>query len=130
MVTFAGFLVFYLFFAFFSPVLVEISGKIGNVFRICVSLFRSLFHAVFVQLDTINKLLTMRFSELSSGISSADSDFCTTFVVGIFSLHQLIIAYSAAVCAKGLVLFVYLLRKGEVSFRREPGFISPQLRKR
>ena len=35
------------------------------------------------------------------------------FVAGIFNLHQLIIAYSAAVCAKGLVLFVYLLFKGE-----------------
>ncbi len=134
MVTLAGFLVFYLFFAFFSPVLVESNLEKSEMFSEYVYLLVPLtfFTLFFVQLDTINKLLyDAVFGTFLQEFLQRILIFAVTilFVVGIFSLHQLIIAYSAAVCAKGLVLFVYLLRKGEVSFRRQPGFISPQLRK-
>ena len=134
LVSIAGFLAFYIFFLFFSPFLVESNLEKSKMFSDYVYLLLPLtfFTLFFVQLDTINKLLyDAVFGTYLQEILQRILIFTVTmlFVAGIFNLHQLIIAYSAAVCAKGLVLFVYLLFKGEVSFKRQPGFISPHLRK-
>jgi O-antigen/teichoic acid export membrane protein len=134
LVTIAGFLAFYIFFLFFSPFLVESNLEKSKMFSDYVYLLLPLtfFTLFFVQLDTINKLLyDAVFGTFLQEFLQRILIFTVTmlFVAGIFNLHQLIIAYSAAVCAKGLVLFVYLLFKGEVSFKRQPGFISPHLRK-
>ena len=55
--------------------------------------------------------------------------FVLFFVFGWFSLHQLVLAYAGAVSVKALIIFAYLLIKGELDFRPRLNFIDKKLKK-
>lgn len=134
MVMLAGFLLFLLFFWLFKPYLVESNLEKSKMFADYIDLLVPLtfFALIFVQLDIIIKLLydavigmflqefLQRFLILLATL---------LFVFGVLNLHQLILAYSAAVCVKGIILFVYMAVKGELNIRPNIGFVGKKMRK-
>ncbi len=52
------------------------------------------------------------------------------YVFGWFSVHQLVLIYAGVVSAKGVIMFFYLLVKGELSLRPQLKFISQKTKKR
>ncbi|SHF44996.1 Membrane protein involved in the export of O-antigen and teichoic acid [Mariniphaga anaerophila] len=129
-----GFLLFYIFFDFFKPYLVESNLEKSKMFSDYIDLLIPLtfFSLLFVQLDTFNKLLyNAVFGIFLQEFLQRILIFSITllFVLGVLNLHQLILAYAGAVCIKGIVLFFYLLARGEINFRPQLNFIYPKLRK-
>lgn len=51
------------------------------------------------------------------------------FIFRLINLNQLIILFAFAVSLKGILIFFYLLGKGEINLRHERGFIKKPLRK-
>ncbi|MDD4108718.1 MAG: oligosaccharide flippase family protein [Prolixibacteraceae bacterium] len=129
-----GFLLFLIFFLFFKPFLVESNLEKSKMFADYIDLLipLTLFVLLFVQLDIFNKLLyNAVFGTFLQEFFQRILIFAVTllFVFNVLNLHQFILAYTIAVCAKTVVLFVYLLVQGEVSVKPQLNFIHPKLRK-
>ncbi|RIH64610.1 lipopolysaccharide biosynthesis protein [Mariniphaga sediminis] len=129
-----GFLLFLIFFWFFRPYLVESNLEKSKIFADYIDLLIPLtfFALLFVQLDTFNKLLyNAVFGTFLQEFLQRILIFSVTllFVFNILNLHQLILTYTVAVCAKTVVLIGYLVAKGEMNLKPQLKFIQPKLRK-
>ena len=134
MVMLTGFLLFILFFWFIKPYLVESNLEKSMMFADYIDLLVPLtfFTLLFVQLDIFNKLLynAVFGMFLQEFLQRALILLVVLlFVFQIINLHQLILTYSAAVCAKGVILFLHLAFKGELNFRPRLRFIDRKMRK-
>ncbi|WP_372932012.1 lipopolysaccharide biosynthesis protein [Mariniphaga sediminis] len=134
MVILTGFLLFLIFFWFFRPYLVESNLEKSKIFADYIDLLIPLtfFALLFVQLDTFNKLLyNAVFGTFLQEFLQRILIFSVTllFVFNILNLHQLILTYTVAVCAKTVVLIGYLVAKGEMNLKPQLKFIQPKLRK-
>jgi O-antigen/teichoic acid export membrane protein len=90
------------------------------------------FALLFVQLDTFNKLLyNAVFGTFLQEFLQRALIFAVTilFILNVFDLHQLVLAYVIAVCAKTVVLIGFLLANGELNLKPNFRFIEPKLRK-
>lgn len=133
MVMLTGFLLFLIFFWFFRPYLVESNLEKSKIFADYINLLipLTLFALLFVQLDTFNKLLyNAVFGTFLQEFLQRILIFTITllFVFNILNLHQLILTYTVAVCAKTVVLIGYLVAKGEMNLKPQLKFIQPKLR--
>ncbi len=133
MVMAAGFALFLVTYFLFSPWLIENNLEKSRLFSEYVWLLIPLtfFTLLFTVLDSYNRMLY----DVVFGIFL--SDFLQRllilivvllFVTGLLNLHQLVITYAGVVSAKGAIIFFYLLVKGEVNLRPEPGFVTKKLR--
>jgi O-antigen/teichoic acid export membrane protein len=134
LVMLAGFLLFLLVFWSLKSWLVESNMEKSEMFSEYLYLIVpvTFFTLLFTQLDVFNKLLydAVFGTFLQEFLQRALILTVTLlFVFGILNLHQLILAYAAAVSAKGAVIFVYLLVKKELSLKPRLQFIKPHLRK-
>lgn len=134
MVMLTGFILFLVFFWFFRPYLVESNLEKSKLFADYIDLLVPLtfFALLFVQLDTFNKLLyNAVFGTFLQEFLQRILIFAVTvlFVFNVLNLHQLVLAYVVAVCAKAVVLIGYLLAKGEMSLKPQLDFIQPKFRK-
>ncbi len=134
MVMLAGFILFLVFFWFFRPYLVESNLEKSKLFAEYIDLLVPLtfFALLFVQLDTFNKLLyNAVFGTFLQEFLQRILIFAVTllFVFNVLNLHQLVLAYVIAVCAKTVVLIGFLLANGELNLRPNFRFIEPKLRK-
>ena len=119
---------------FIEPVIINNNLEKSKLFADYVYLLLpiTLFTLLFVQLDMINKVLyDAVLGAFLQEFLQRLLIFTVTilFIFGVFNLHQLILAYATAVCVKGLVMFLYLLVKGEMSFKPRLKFIDKKLRK-
>lgn len=134
MVMLAGFILFLIFFWFFRPYLVESNLEKSKMFADYIDLLipLTLFALLFVQLDTFNKLLyNAVFGTFLQEFLQRILIFTVTllFVLNVLNLHQLVLAYVIAVCAKTVVLIGFLLANGELNVKPNLKFIDPKLRK-
>lgn len=130
----AGFILFLVFFWFFRPYLVESNLEKSKLFADYIDLLIPLtfFALLFVQLDTFNKLLyNAVFGTFLQEFLQRILIFTVTlfFVFNVLNLHQLVLAYVIAVCAKTVVLIGFLLANGELNLKPNFRFIDPKLRK-
>jgi O-antigen/teichoic acid export membrane protein len=130
----AGFLIFIVFYYLYKDTLVETNIEKSKLFADYVYLLVPLtfFSLIFNFLDTYNKVLYnavlgtflqeffQRFLILSSVV---------LYIFNILTFNQLVIAFTVAVCVKGVILFIYLLLKGEISLHPKHGFIDKKLKK-
>ena len=134
MVMITGFLLFLLVYFVFSPWLAENNAEKSRLFSEYIWLLIPLtfFTLLYTILDSYNKLL------YDAVFGTFLSEFLQrvlilvvvlTFVAGLMNIHQLIIFYAVAVCAKGAVLLGYLVMKGQVDLRPPRGFVSNNLKK-
>ena len=130
----AGFLLFLVAFWLLKPWLVESNLEKSELFTEYVNLLVPLtfFMLLFSFLDVFNKLL----------YDAVLGTFLTEFLQRVFilvvvifyvfrwfSLQQLVLAYAVVVSVKALIIFIYLLMKGELDFRPNLGFIDKKLKK-
>ncbi|MDD4424484.1 MAG: oligosaccharide flippase family protein [Mariniphaga sp.] len=128
-----GFILFLIFFWFFKPYLVESNLEKSKMFADYIDLLLPLtfFTLIYVQLDVYNKVLyNAVFGIFLQEFLQRLLIIVITllFVFQVLNLHQLVIAYAAAVCAKGGFLILFLALKGELSFRPNLRFIDRKLR--
>lgn len=117
-----------------SPVLIESNLEKSKLFADYVYLIIPItfFTAVFTFFDVYNKLLyDAVFGTFLQEFLQRILILIVTllYIIKIFDLNQLIIAYAVAVCLKAIVIFFYLLRRKEIDFRPRLNFIDRQLRK-
>lgn len=129
-----GFLLFLVVYYFTKSYLVESNIEKSLMFADYIYLLIPLtfFTLLFIQLDIFNKLLyNAVFGTFLQEFYQRILILIVTllFVFKLFNLNQLIISYTIIVCSKGIVLFIYLLLKGEVSFKPRLKFIDTKLRK-
>jgi O-antigen/teichoic acid export membrane protein len=129
----AGFSLFLVVYFIFAPWLAENNLEKSQLFSEYIYLLIPLtfFTLLFTVLDSYNRLL------YDAVFGTFLSEFLQRllillvvlfFVTGLFNLHQLIIAYAGAACAKGAIIFLYLLVKKQINLRPKPGFVSKKLR--
>lgn len=111
-----GFILFFIAFIFFKPLIVENNIEKSKLFAEYVDLVLPLtfFTLLFVQLDMVNKVLydAVLGAFLQEFLQRVLIFLITIlFILEIFDLHQLVMAYASVVCLKGLLMFVYLLAK-------------------
>ncbi len=129
-----GFILFLVAFLFLKPWLVESNLEKSELFTKYVNLLIPLtfFMLLFSILDVFNKLLYD--AVLGTFLTEFLQRFfilivVLLFVFGWLSLHQLVLAYAGVVSLKGLIIFIYLLIKGELDFRPKLHFIDGKLKK-
>lgn len=129
----SGFALFFIAFWFLKPWLVESNLEKSELFTEYVNLLVPLtfFMLLFSFLDIFNKLLYD--AVLGTFLSEFLQRFFILVVVLLFvfdwiSLHQLVLAYAGVVSLKGLIIFFYLLIKGELNFRPQLHFIDKKLK--
>jgi O-antigen/teichoic acid export membrane protein len=134
MVTLTGFLLFLAAFWFLKPWLIisniEKSGLFTEYINLIIPV--TFFLLLFNLLDIFNKLLYNAvfgtfLKELVQRILILG--IVLLFIFKLISLHTLILAYAGAISAKGVVIFIYLLAKGEINFRPRIDFIDKKLKK-
>ncbi|WP_299579073.1 polysaccharide biosynthesis C-terminal domain-containing protein [uncultured Sunxiuqinia sp.] len=138
---FLGSLVFILGFALFlatyysfKPLLIESNLEKSTLFANYVHLLIPLtfFSMAFVFLDAYNRML---YDAVTGTFLQEFIQRLLLFIivvlyaVGLISLNALIWLYTAAVCAKGLLLLLFLWRKGEIHIQSRPQRITPELKK-
>ncbi len=133
-VMFLGFSLFLILFWFMNSWLVESNLEKSKLFADYLYLLIPLtfFTLLFTQLDVFNKLLydAVFGTFLQEFLQRLLILLATLlFVFRFINIHQLILAYAALVSAKGVIIFVYLLMKKEISFRPQLQFVKPTLRK-
>ncbi|MDD3737963.1 MAG: oligosaccharide flippase family protein [Lentimicrobiaceae bacterium] len=129
-----GFSLIMLFFALFYPYFVasniEKSYLLSEYAYLIIPM--TFFVLIFNYLDTYNKLL------YDAVLGTFLQEFLQRvlilislilFILKVINLQTFIILYSASVCAKAVVIFIYLLIKGNISFKPNLKFISPELRR-
>ena len=130
----AGFMIFLALFFYFRPWLIESNLEKSKLFSDYVNLLipLTLFTILYINLDTYNRLL------YNAVFGTFLNEFLqrvfiitilVVFILDLFSLHQLILAYAAAVSLKGAIIFIYLLLKGHINLRPDFSFIDKNLRK-
>ncbi len=129
-----GFILFAIAFYFFKPLIIENNIEKSKLFADYVGLLIPLtfFTLLFVQLDMVNKVLydAVLGAFLQEFLQRVLILLATLlFIFNILDLHQLVLAYASVVCLKGLIMFTYLLIRGEVSFKPRIDFIDKNLRK-
>jgi O-antigen/teichoic acid export membrane protein len=129
-----GFFLFLLAFYFLKPALIESNLEKSKLFADYLNLLVPLtfFTLLFVQLDMFNKVLyDAVLGTFLQEFFQRVLIFSVTvlFVFQILSLNQLVIAYASVVCVKGTFMFVYLLVKGEISFKPQLKYIDKKLKK-
>jgi len=117
-----------------SPLLVESNMEKSKLFADYIYLIIPItfFTAVFTFFDVYNKLLyDAVFGTFLLEFLQRILILIVTllYIVNVFDLNQLIIAYAVAVCLKAIFIFFYLLRRKEIDFRPRLNFIDRQLRK-
>ncbi|MEL7588804.1 MAG: oligosaccharide flippase family protein [Prolixibacteraceae bacterium] len=130
----AGFLLFLAAYYTFKGVLIETNLEKSRLFADYVYLLipLTLFSLIFNFLDTYNKLLynavlgtfLQEFLQRSLIFAAV-----ILYIFRLLTLNQLIIAFTTAVCLKGVILFIYLLSRGEIHLLPKPGFIDKKLKK-
>ncbi len=133
-VMFLGFSLFLILFWFMNSWLVESNLEKSKLFADYLYLLIPLtfFTLLFTQLDVFNKLLydAVFGTFLQEFLQRLLILLATLlFVFRFINIHQLILAYAALVSTKGVIIFVYLLIKKEISFRPQLQFVKPTLRK-
>ena len=129
-----GFGLFLIMFILLKPWLIESNIEKSQLFTDYIDLLIPLtfFTLLFIQLDVFNKVL------YNIVLGTFLQEFLQRFLIfivmllfafGVITLHQLVLAYSASVCIKGIVIFVYLLIKGELKTKPQLQFIDRRLRK-
>ncbi len=129
-----GFSVFLAAYYLFKPLLIESNLEKSALFAQYVYLLIPLtfFSMAFIFLDTYNRLLYDAvtgtfFQEFLQRLLLFA--IVIAFAVSIINLHQLILAFALVLCLKGLFLFVFLLKREEISFRPQLNFINQKLKK-
>ena len=130
----SGFILFLIAFHFFKPLLIENNLEKSKLFADYINLLIPLtfFTLIFVQLDMFNKVLyDAVFGAFLQEFLQRILIFSVTvlFIFKILTLHQLVLAYAGVVCIKGLVMFTYLLVRGEISLKPQLNFVDKKLRK-
>lgn len=128
-----GFILFTIIFFFIKPVLIESNIDKSKLFTDYLHLLLPLtfFTLIFIQLDVFNKVLyDAVFGTFLQEFLQRILIFSITllFAFKVLNIHQLILAYSGAVCMKGFVIFFYLLFKGELKFLPQLKHIDKKLR--
>ena len=129
-----GFSIFILAYLFFSPHLVESNLEKSRLFADYIFLLLPLtfFMMVFALFDTYNKVL------YDAVFGTFLQEFFQRFgilivmllyILQVFNLHQLILAYAFVVCSKGVIILIYLFIKDELHFKPNLKFISKEIRK-
>lgn len=134
MVMLLGFSLFLVLFWFMNSWLVESNLEKSKLFADYLYLLVPLtfFTLLFTQLDVFNKLLyDAVFGTFLQEFLQRILILIATllFVFQLLTLHQLILAYAASVCAKGIIIFIFLVVKKEISFKPRLQFIKPAMRK-
>jgi O-antigen/teichoic acid export membrane protein len=134
MVMIIGFIIFLGIFWLLKPWLVESNIEKSRMFTDYVNLIIPLtfFTMLFSFLDYFNKLLYN--AVLGIFLTEFMQRFFVFVVVllyafGWFSIRQLVFAYAGVVSLKSVVIFFYLLVKGELNLRPQLHFINKKLRK-
>lgn len=129
-----GFSVFLAAYYSFKPLLIESNLEKSALFAQYVHLLVPLtfFSMAFIFLDTYNRLLYDAvtgtfFQEFLQRLLLFA--IVILFAINIISLHELILTFTLVLCLKGLFLFVFLLKKEEISFRPQLNFIDQKLKK-
>lgn len=132
LVSLAGFLLFVLLYLLFRNVLIDSSYEKSRLLAdfayllIPLTFFTLLFNA----LDAYNKIL---YDTVTGTFLQETLQRILLFLVvllyvwNIFSLNQLIIAFTVAVSMKAVVLLLVLIRRKEIRLRPECGFIDKKL---
>lgn len=128
-----GFILFLFTFFIISPWLIENNIEKSGLFSEYVWLLIPLtfFTLLFNALDSFNKLLynavlgTFLIEFLQRLFIFLIVVF---FILGFINLHQLILSYTGAVSAKGVIIFFVLLLKGEMDFKPRLNFIDKELK--
>ncbi len=134
MVTLVGFVLFLGAFWFLKPWLVESNIEKSELFTKYVNLLIPLtfFILLFTALDVFNKLL------YNAVLGIFLTDFFQRLLIllvvllyafDLLSIHQLVFFYAGVVCIKGIVIFLYLLFKGELNFKPQLQFVDKRLKK-
>ena len=134
MVSLIGFILFVIVFWFLKPWLIESNLEKSELFTEYVDLLIPLtfFMLLYSFLDIFNKLLYD--AVLGTFLTEFLQRFFILVVVLCFvfhwiTLHQLVLVYTGVVSLKGLIIFIYLLVKGELDFRPQLHFIDKKLKK-
>ncbi|MGM0621763.1 MAG: oligosaccharide flippase family protein, partial [Bacteroidota bacterium] len=122
MVMMAGFGLFLLAYFIFSPHLAENNIEKSQLFSEYIWLLIPLtfFTLLFKLLDSFNRLLyNAVFGTFLAEFLQRVLILSTVlfFVMGLLNVHQLILAYAGVVSVKSVVLFFYLLVRGEISLK-------------
>ncbi len=133
MVMAVGFGLFLVVYFLFAPWLAENNLEKSQLFSEYIYLLIPLtfFMLIYTVFDSYNRLLYD--SVFGIYLSEFFQRLLIIVVVLLFvfewiNLHQLILAYAAAVSAKGAVIFFYLVIKGEINFRPRLNFVTKKLR--
>ncbi len=134
MVMAAGFVLFLISFWFLKSWLIETNIEKSKLFTVYVDLLVPLtfFTLIFIQLDFYNKLLydTVFGTFLQEFLQRIMILIITLlYVFKLITLHQFVLLYAASVCAKGVIIFIFLKFKGEISLAPHLKFISPKLKR-
>ncbi len=130
----AGFIIFLVLFFYFRPWLIESNLEKSKLFSDYVNLLIPLtfFTIIYINLDTFNRLL------YNAVFGAFLNEFLqrvfiiailAIYIVGWLTLHELILAYAAAVSMRGFIIFFYLLLKGHINLRPDFSFIDKKLKK-
>jgi O-antigen/teichoic acid export membrane protein len=130
----AGFASFLIAYYSFKPLLVSSNLEKSALFVNYIYLLLPLtfFSMAFVVLDSYNRMLydAVTGTFLQEFLQRVMLFvFVGLFAVRLLSLHQLIWAFTIAICMKGLLLFFFLLKNGEIGFRPSLSFIDRKLKK-
>ena len=128
-----GFVFFLVFYFLFSPWLVAKNAEKSQLFSQYVYLLIPLtfFTLLYNFLDGFNRVLynavlgTFLVEFLQRLLILV---LVLLFVFNFFSLHQLVLAYVAAVSVKGIILFLYLWARGEANLKPQLKFVDKKLR--
>ncbi len=132
LVSLAGFLLFIFLYLLLRNVLIEANYEKSRLLADYIYLLIPLtfFTLLFNALDAYNRIL---YDTVTGIFLQETLQRILLFLVvllyiwNIFSLNQLIIAYTVAVSLKGIVLLLVLIRRKEIRLRPEYGFIKKKL---
>lgn len=132
MVSLAGFMLFILLYLLLRNDLIEANYEKSRLLADYIYLLIPLtfFTLLFNALDAYNRILydTVTGIFLQETLQRILLFLVVLFYIwNIFSLNQLIIAYTVAVSLKGIVLLLVLMRRKEIRLRPEYGFIDKKL---
>jgi O-antigen/teichoic acid export membrane protein len=133
MVMIVGFILFLLVFWPIKSWLLETNLEKSTLFTEYIGLLLPLtfFTMLFVQLDYYNKVL------YDAVLGTFLQEFfqrilillmTLLFVFQIITLNQFILLYTASICAKGVIITIFLVVKGEINLKPNFGFINRKLR--
>lgn len=132
LVTVLGFILFLIAYFIFSPRLIESNIEKSKLFADYTYLlipltFFTLFYSL---LDVFNKLL------YDAVLGTFLQEFfqrvlifgvVVLYAVGLINTNMLVLFFAAAVCAKAVIIFIYLFLRGEINLKPNAGFITKKL---